>query len=587
MKIVRYIALFGILSGLAVACTPSTSVIPNDAIRLNQLGYYPNQEKIAVVDSGKVEEFVIWDAVSGEQVFAGKSLYTAKSAWSDKTRTTLDFSAVTTPGEYMLKVNGASVTFLIKDSVLSPLADAALKSFYYQRTAMPIEEQYAGQWHRMAGHPDNHVLIHPSAASPNRPAGTIVSSSKGWYDAGDYNKYIVNSGYSIGLIQSIYQLFPDYFSRQKINIPESNNHTPDLLDEMQFNLDWMLTMQDPEDGGVYHKLTTPFFEGFVKPVDCKQQRYVVQKSVTAALDFAAVMAQSSRLFASYEEDYPGFSKRALLAAEKAYAWAEKHPGDYYNQNLLNQKYQPAIATGEYGDTHADDEFFWAASELYFSTGKEIYREEAIKKAPQIYTAPGWGNTFTLGIFAWLQPGRELNEADRRFADSLKTELLKYADKVIEGAEQTPFHAPYGNDAKDFFWGCLAEKCMNQGVSLMYAYLLTGKDVYLTNAYRNMDYILGRNATGFCYVTGLGTKSPKHPHHRLSVSDDIEDPIPGFLVGGPNPGQQDGAFYPTASPDESYVDTEDSYASNEVAINWNAALVALASSLDALAVYSVK
>ena len=330
-----------------------------------------------------------------------------------------------------------------------------------------------------------------------------------------------------------------------------------------------------------------FFEGFVKPVDCKQQRYVVQKSVTAALDFAAVMAQSSRLFASYEEDYPGFSKRALLAAEKAYAWAEKHPEAYYNQNLLNQKYQPAIATGEYGDTHADDEFFWAASELYFSTGKEIYREEAIKKAPQIYTAPGWGNTFALGIFAWLQPGRELNEADRRFADSLKTELLKYADKVIEGAEQTPFHAPYGNDAKDFFWGCLAEKCMNQGVSLMYAYLLTGKDVYLTNAYRNMDYILGRNATGFCYVTGLGTKSPKHPHHRLSASDDIEDPIPGFLVGGPNPGQQDGAFYPTASPDESYVDTEDSYASNEVAINWNAALVALASSLDALAVYSVK
>ena len=181
----------------------------------------------------------------------------------------------------------------------------------------------------------------------------------------------------------------------------------------------------------------------------------------------------------------------------------------------------------------------------------------------------------------------MNEADRRFAVSLKTELLKYADKVIQGAEQTPFHAPYGNDAKDFFWGCLAEICLNQGVSLMYAYILTDKETYLTNAYRNMDYILGRNATGFCYVTGLGTKSPEHPHHRLSASDDIKAPIPGFLVGGPNPGQQDKAFYPTASPDESYVDTEDSYASNEVAINWNAALVALSSSLDALAVDSVK
>ena len=183
MKIIGYIALFGILSSLAVACTPSTSVISNDVVRLNQLGYYPNQEKIAVIDSGKVEEFVILDAVSGEQVFAGKSLYTAKSAWSDKTRTTLDFSAITTPGEYILKVNGASVAFPVKDSVLSPLADAALKSFYYQRTAIPIEEQYAGQWNRPAGHPDNHVLIHASAASPGRPSGTIVSSSKGWYDA--------------------------------------------------------------------------------------------------------------------------------------------------------------------------------------------------------------------------------------------------------------------------------------------------------------------------------------------------------------------------------------------------------------------
>ena len=114
----------------------------------------------------------------------------------------------------------------------------------------------------------------------------------------------------------------------------------------------------------------------------------MQKSVTAALDFAAVMAQSSRLFASYEEDYPGFSKRALLAAEKAYAWAEKHPEAYYNQNLLNQKYQPAIATGEYGDTHADDEFFWAASELYFSTGKEIYRKKQKKGSPNIHSPDG-------------------------------------------------------------------------------------------------------------------------------------------------------------------------------------------------------
>jgi len=83
----------------------------------------------------------------------------------------------------------------------------------------------------------------------------------------------------------------------------------------------------------------------------------------------------------------------------------------------------------------------------------------------------------------------------------------------------------------------------------------------------MDYILGRNATGYCYVTGFGVKSPVNPHHRLSASDDMEEPLPGFLVGGPNPGKQDGCEYPSDIPDECYADVLASYASNEVAINW--------------------
>lgn len=130
-------------------------------------------------------------------------------------------------------------------------------------------------------------MVHPSAASTKRSAGTIISSPKGWYDAGDYNKYIVNSGFTLGLILQSYQLHQDRFNALNLQIPESDNKIPDILDEMMFTLEWMLTIQDPTDGGVYHKLTTPNFEGFVMPEDCKQQRYVVQKTTTAALDFAA------------------------------------------------------------------------------------------------------------------------------------------------------------------------------------------------------------------------------------------------------------------------------------------------------------
>ena len=205
------------------------------------------------------------------------------------------------------------------------------------------------------------MMAHPSAASKERPARTILSSPKGWYDAGDYNKYIVNSAFSIGLMLQSYQLNQNYFNSIHTNIPESTNQIPDLLDEIMYNLEWMLTMQDPSDGGVYHKLTTPNFEGFVMPKDCHQQRYVVQKSTAATLDFAATMALAARIYNAYPQ-YQKFCQQAIQAAERAYAWAVKNPTVYYDQDGINEKFSPKISTGTYGDNHAEDEFFWAATE---------------------------------------------------------------------------------------------------------------------------------------------------------------------------------------------------------------------------------
>ena len=170
--------LFTVLGGMATLGHPS------ETVRLNQLGYYPQQEKVAVVNAGEVREFTIVDAATGNRLLSGKPGYTASSAWSDKSRTILDFSDITVPGRYLLLVNGDSVAFEVKEKVLSPLADAALKSFYYQRTGMPIEATYAGRWSRPAGHPDDKVLVHPNAAGPERKAGAVISSPGGWHDAG-------------------------------------------------------------------------------------------------------------------------------------------------------------------------------------------------------------------------------------------------------------------------------------------------------------------------------------------------------------------------------------------------------------------
>lgn len=548
-------------------------------IRINQVGFYPLQEKVAVVSGGKVKTFDVIDEKTGKSVYSGQPSYSARTAWNKTERFVVDFSAVKNEGRYLLKVGTTKVPFEVRNRALSDLAAGALKSFYYQRSGMPIEKAYAGQWARPMGHPDTKVYIHASAATSQRPAESVISSPKGWYDAGDYNKYVVNSAYSIGLMLNAYQAQPTYFATQKVDIPESNNDVPDLLDEMFYNLDWLLTMQDPNDGGVYHKLTTPSFEGFVKPTDCHQKRYVVQKSVTAALDFATVMAQASHLYEPYQHVYPGFPEKALQAAKEAFEWAKQHPQQFYTQNENNKTYSPPVVTGEYGDRNARDEWFWASTELYLATGDANYLHEVQQVIPAEFQPSSWGNTNALGVFSWLLDKRQSTAEAAAIRKQLADKLIAYANTLIAGAERTAFHAPYGNEAADFFWGCLSEKCGNEGISLVMAYILTGNEAYRQNAHRNMDYLLGKNPTGYCYVTGFGRKSPMHPHHRLSASDGIEAPIPGLLVGGPNPGKQDGVHYHSTMPDESYEDVEASYASNEIAINWSASLVSLASLLE--------
>ena len=547
-------------------------------IRLNQVGYYPDEEKVVVFEGINAKEKITVTDEQGNVVLQPKVMRQAISPWSKKKRFIVDVSELNTPGKYTIAVKGAERQFVVNQAALRDISHASLKFFYLMRTGIPIDKEYAGEYARPVGHPDLHVLIHPSAASQGRPAGSVISSPLGWYDAGDYNKYVVNSSFSIGLMMLVYEQNKPYFHSLNLNIPESKNATADFLDEMMFNLRWLLTMQDPEDGGVYHKLTTPNFEGFVKPTDCKQPRYVVAKSVTAAYDFAAVMAQASRLLDG-NGDYVEFSYQAAEAAKRAYEWAKNHPQVFYRQGSMNRQFQPAVNTGEYGDGSANDEQFWAATEMYRLTKEDKYLQDAKNLKPSRFTTPTWGNVAGLGIFSWINAGESEMQSE------MLQQLKDYCEQLISRVPTSSFQAPYGDRMEDFGWGCLAEHCCVPGVALLYADRYIAPNRYRGYALQNVDYLLGRNATGYCYVTGFGQKSPMHPHHRISSSDGIEKPFPGMLVGGPNPMQQDKSsgnlVYPSSFPDESYLDEEPSYASNEIAINWNASLVAFLCWMDAL------
>jgi endoglucanase len=322
------------------------------------------------------------------------------------------------------------------------------------------------------------------------------------------------------------------------------------------------------------------------PKECKQPRYVVQKTTAVALDFAATMAKASRIYGEFAQ-YKDFAEEARRQAKLAFDWAVAHPAVYYRQNEMNAKYEPKVNTGAYDDMNVNDEFLWAATEIIITElvnrnmSVEQYYNVAMEKMNDVrYGLPTWGNVASLAIYSFIgameKYGSQMGEP--QVYGFIKEQVLQYADAALATIPTSCYNNPGGNSPRDFFWGCNSESFAGQGIMMLYAYRLTGDKKYLTAALENADYLLGRNATGYCYVTGFGNYSPKNPHHRLSAADNVADPLPGFLVGGSNPGQQDKKDvqepYKSSQPDESYLDNMGSYASNEIAINWNASLAAL-------------
>jgi len=383
----------------------------------------------------------------------------------------------------------------------------------------------------------------------------------------------------MGTLLSAFEENPIPFTKLKSNIPESENRIPDLLNEVIYNLRWMLSMQDPSDGGVYNKCTNAAFDGMVMPGVTTKPRYVVQKGTAATLDFAAVMAQASRILSTNPQKQIKLADTCLKAAQKAWQWALQNPALEYNQNLINTQYEPKITTGGYGDRSFSDEWFWAATQLFIDTKEKVYYEEIMKGADNRISVPSWGNVYTLGVYSLLGHRKTLPDYTVATTQAMMKRFLEYADGFIAKATTSAFQTVMGQSSRDFAWGSNAV-CANQGVLLMNAYNLTNDAKYLNSALSNLDYLLGRNATGYCFVTGSGSKSPMHPHHRQSTADGIDEPVPGLLVGGPNPGRQDNCKYEFTEPETAYLDNMAAYASNEIAINWNAPFVYLSWSIEA-------
>lgn len=540
-------------------------------IKVNQLGYNVNQPKKAIVPSEGGSSFQIIKSYSGEVAFEGELQEARTWNLSEDEVRIADFSSFADTGMFFVRAgNATSYHFHIQSAnSYSALTSALQKGFYLWRASTPIEVEFATiggrDYSRAAGHPDTEVLVHESAATAARPAGTVISSPRGWYDAGDYGKYTSNAAAALYPMLHAYQMNENYFLGQIVNIPESGNSMADLLDEIKWELSWLLTMQDSNDGGVYHKLSCLNFTGVVMPESSVETRYVIGKSTGSALSFAAVMAKSSVVF---KELQPSFADSCLHAAESAYNWALQNDNVIFSNPV-------DVSTGPYDDSEFNDNFLWAATELLLATNKSIYADaiEPLGNCP----APEWRN---VGGFALMSAANAPDSItfSHNMRNVLADSLIALADRLVANTEACAYSVPID----EFFWGSNGYLA-NMGAVLACAYSYTNHEAYLSAAYDAFDYLLGRNPIDYCFVTGFGWNSTKYVHDRRSQADNNPYSIPGYLAGGANSGNVDEDCFDKHSipPAKAYLDRTCSYTTNEIAINWNGGLVFLASYLDNL------
>ncbi|HHX16257.1 MAG TPA: glycosyl hydrolase family 5 [Fibrobacter sp.] len=547
-------------------CLAVTSFVFADPAVYNQIGFNPKAAKKIVVRGNTADSIEIKDITNGKTVLKVKA--TAPSLWeaSGEKVQVIDISKIETQGTYLAFDQNKIISnnIFVQENAYINLTKGLLKWFYYQRAGLSLEAKYAGKWARLAGHLDTAAILYGTEQKRSSP--------KGWYDAGDYGKYIVNSGISVFTLLNLYEHFPKFCDTLSWQIPESRRGKPDLLSEVRWNLDWMMTMQD-DDGGVFHKLTTPQFSGSVMPHEDTAIRVILPKTTAASLDFAAVMAQASRV---YQKNDPRFAKNALEAAKKAYQWAKTNPNVIYKQ--------PAdVNTGSYvpRDENNLDEFRFAAAELFTSTTNKAYLKD-LEENPFNANGPWWGDVNFLAVYRIASTPKLYKTMSKTAKDT----LIKVAEHLKEVANTSAYGLPI--EKSNWVWGSNSAVA-NNGIILLYAYYLTKDTSYLNSAQQALDYVLGRNPLNMSYVSGFGFKSPKEPHHRPSEADAIDDPVPGMVAGGPHSGKHDIGTEPWKCKDYTtedkhalnYTDNQCSYATNEVAINWNAPVAYLAGALQAI------
>jgi endoglucanase len=537
------------------------------SVRLNSLGFFPLNDKTATI-SGACTAFTIVRVSDGSVRYTGTVAGPLSDAQTGESNLyTADFSALSETGEFYMNVsNGAasldtSVNFIIDPGAFDAPFVTVFKGMYEWRCGTAVSVTYNGTtW--------SHAACHLNDANDAQVGGTgsVKPSTKGWHDAGDYNKYTVNAGVTLGMLFMAWEMFGSKINLLSYGLPETAPGYPEFLKELKWETDWLLTMQ-PADGSCYDKVSEVNFCSFELPEYNTETRYFWGVTGTAeTAELCAMLAMASRNFRPYDAAYANTCQNAAL---KAYNYINTHPTNY--QTVIT-----GCGTGDYTSGDADAARIWAAAEMWETTGTGSYLTDFETKTG---TYPGsivvadfnWNNVINLGMYTYVLSTRSGRNAS--LLASLQNQITSTADGIVSTRNSHPYGRTLGSN---YYWGCNGSVA-RQAMILQVANQISPKPAYLNTALDAVGYLFGRNMHDRSYVTGVGINPPLHPHHRPSGGDSIVAPWPGYLVGG-SPGNKyqdnyESANMPAGLPAAQYwIDVQDAYSANEVAINWQGALI---------------
>jgi endoglucanase len=559
-------------------------------VLVNQVGYFPDLAKVAVVRA-EAQQPLEWKLLAGcdREVAFGKTQPAGRDVPAGEHVHVIDFSPWKGTGEGFVLAVGAdrSRPFAIGTGIYRKLKYDALAYFYHNRSGLEIAMPFAGgdPWTRPAGHLSDKSV----PCLPGSGCDYSLDVTGGWYDAGDHGKYVVNGGISVWTLLNLYERAVHVgksaaaLADGTMNIPEAGNKVADLLDEVRWEIEFLLKMQVPDGqplaGMVHHKVHDEKWTALpLPPHEDPMPRFLHPPSTAATLNLAAVAAQAGRIWKSIDGK---FAARCVAAAEKAWAAAVANPAVLAKPG--------GVGGGPYEDKHVEDEFYWAAAELHITSRRPKYREflasspDYLKVRTRMGEGEGdgipssmtWQDVAALGTLSLAVVPRALPAAQRKTA---RAAVVAAADAYLAILRTRGYRVPiHWGQKNQSPWGSNSF-LLNNLIVLGLAADFTDGRKYTNAVVAGMDYILGRNALEQCYVTGYGGKPLENPHHRFWAHQ--KDPKfphapPGAVSGGPNSGLQDpyakAAGLQGCAPDRCFADHIESWSTNEVAINWNAPL----------------